>query len=159
MFRRLRRAAKAVDAPNPNPNSRHVPAVSEVRRLVRAHRQHAAVRLAYERIIEDLQRAYSVRFAPGWTHPEILRLGFDGRMTEISDLLSQLYEIYRPIRFGPPMVEVDAESVTEIVENIYGKWPMFRLYLSSSAPSPGSAEPDVGAGEGTATLRDPWRTT
>jgi hypothetical protein len=150
MFRAWRGSKTPSSSGPSGPSTTPEPVVTEVRRLVGNRQYEAATLIAYGRILDDLQRAYSVTFAPGWTLPEILRFGFDERMRELAGPVSRLYEMYRPLRFGAPPRDADTEPLVEIVETIYGKYPMYRLYHRRGpelGPSPADGATPGSGGE------------
>jgi hypothetical protein len=157
VFERLRKPKGAPPpAPRRAPTDRG-PVAAAVTPLVNTRQHSAAIRLAYSRVLEDVQRAYEVTLAPGWTLPEFVARGLDARSEGLGEPLLKLYALYRPVRFGPPGTEGDSETLLELLDQIYGQRALFELYFRGrrpAAPASGlGGEPSEGE-----SLTPPWRT-
>jgi hypothetical protein len=119
------------------------PLITEVRHDLVVGAYDEAVRRAYLGALDDARRAYSLNFPSGWTHPEILAHGFPAATGDLSDSFRRLYDLYRPIRYGPPQSHRTPEPVIELLQEIYGRVPMWQLYRD---PKPRTDGPSDGSG-------------
>lgn len=115
------------------------PLISEVRHDLVVGAYDEAVRRAYRGALDDARRAYNLQFPAGWTHPEILAHGFPASTGDIAVSFRRLYDLYRPIRYGPPQAHHSPEPVIELLQDIYGRVPMWTLYAAEPAPAADSA--------------------
>lgn len=128
-----------------------VPLLSEVRHDLVVGAYDEAVRRAYRGALDDARRAYNLQFPAGWTHPEILAHGFPTSTGDLPRAFRRLYDLYRPIRYGPPQAHRSPEPVIELLQDIYGRVPMWTLYAEPQPPP----EPATGADSGEPYEDDP----
>lgn len=102
-----------------------LPVVARARQLVEEGDYDEAVRGAFVRAVADLETAYALSTPPGWSYPEVFERSFRGMTGELGRLLEELYEFYRPVRYGPPMRPRDPEGFIAALERLYGKWVMW----------------------------------
>ncbi|MCI4336228.1 MAG: hypothetical protein L3K17_03400 [Thermoplasmata archaeon] len=124
------------------------PLIAEVRHDLVVGAYDEAVRRAYLGALDDARRAYSLSFPVGWTHPEILSHGFPASTGDLPDSFRRLYDLYRPIRYGPPQSHRTPEPVIELLQDIYGRVPMWTLYRDPQ-PRADGAGPSAEAPEET----------
>jgi hypothetical protein len=89
-----------------------------------------ALRYAYPLVLEDVEKAYAVKFPPEWTHEEILRTGIPPGAGPVVELLPRLYRLYAPARYsdGAPLPPEAGTEAIEILRSLYSVAPMWRLY-------------------------------
>ena len=107
-----------------------LPLLAETKRRIFAGDTPGALRYAYPLILEDVQRAYGLRFPPEWTHEEILRRGLPPGTGPLAEFLPRLYRLYAPARYSdgaslPPGAGMEA---VELIRSLYSFAPMWRLY-------------------------------
>ncbi|HEV2448945.1 MAG TPA: DUF4129 domain-containing protein [Thermoplasmata archaeon] len=122
-----------------------VPVLTETKRRLGRGETGAAVRYAYPQVVADLERAYGRPFAVGWTHEEILRVGFQPEMEPLREFFEALWRLYEPFRYGDRAPPPDGRQVLELLQSLYAAPPMWRLYLASAAPE--EAAPREGTAE------------
>ncbi len=131
-----------------------VPVLTEAKRRLLRRDAAGALREAYPRLLEDLQRAYGVEFPPGYAHEEILALGFTEPMRPLAEFFDRFYRLYAPVRYGGRTADGAGDEVLELLRSLYSPEPMWRLYLAEGgrrpAPPPaaetGGSAPRDGAG-------------
>ena len=106
-----------------------IPIITETKRRIARGEYEEALRAAYAQVVADVQRAYSARFPPGWTHDELIERGLDGRMGHLPEFLRRLTDLYVPVRYGPGPVRNDSERLSGLLVSIYAQRPMWQLYL------------------------------
>jgi hypothetical protein len=99
----------------------------------------AAVLRAYPAAVRDMQQTFGLQFSPGWTDEELMRRGFPG-LDRIARRLRSVYEVYAPIRFGPPQPGRIQEPVEQMFADLYSDW-----LLHSLVTPDGSGEDPVGS--------------
>jgi hypothetical protein len=131
-----------------------IPVITEVNRLLAKGEYQAAMRVAYPTAASDLARAFRVPFPPGMTHEEFLRNRTTPAMRHLPEFLERLYDLYAPLRYGPPGAREDPEALVAILKSLYAARPMWRLYLqpkdgerpaASPPPAPPTPEPAPGS--------------
>ncbi len=119
-----------------------IPVITEVNRLLAKREYAAAMRVAYPAAASDLARAFRVSFPTGMTHEEFLRTRTTPAMRHLPEFLERLYELYAPLRYGPPGAREDPEALVSILKSLYAARPMWRLFLQpkdgerSAVPTP-----------------------
>lgn len=121
------------------------PLINEVRHDLVVGAYDEAIRRAYRGALDDARRAYNLQFPAGWTHPEILAHGFPTSTGDLAVSFRRLYDLYRPIRYGPPQAHHSPEPVIELLQDIYGRVPMWTLYSEPPPATETSAAADDGA--------------
>lgn len=144
LFRGNRGRGPSSSAPGPSADSPVPPIINEVHHDLVVGAYDEAVRRAYLGALADARRAYNLQFPAGWTHPEILAHGFPASTGDLAVSFRRLYDLYRPIRYGPPRTHRTKEPVVELLQEIYGRVPMWTLYVEAR-PNPEAN----GAAEGT----------
>ncbi|MHB8352574.1 MAG: hypothetical protein ACYDFT_07820 [Thermoplasmata archaeon] len=124
-----------------------VPVLTDAKRRLLRRDVAGALRDAYPKLLEDLQRAYGVEFPPGYSHEEILARGFTEPMRPLTEFFDRLYRLYAPVRFGGRMPDDRGDEVLELLRSLYSPEPMWRLYLSEgrSAVAAAPSERDLPA--------------
>jgi metal-sulfur cluster biosynthetic enzyme len=119
-----------------------IPVITTVKQCLVRGVYGEAVRYGYQAAMYDLQRAYRTVFPPTWTNKDILEKGFHGRKGYLPQLFAQLYELYEPVRFGPPSEwKMHYGDVVGILQSIYADEALWRLYTSQvGSPSYGPAD-------------------
>ena len=80
-----------------------IPVIIEVNRRLERGDYRAAVRLSYPVVASDCAKAFRIPFPPYWTHEEFLRsLETEKVGTLLPEFLGLFYQVYSPIRYGPP---------------------------------------------------------
>lgn len=135
---------RAVPARDPVPTERirgvEVPVLTDAKRRMLQQDVAGALRNAYPKLLEDLQRAYGVEFPPGFSHEEILARGFTEPMRPLTEFFDRFYRLYAPVRFGGRMPDDRGNEVLELLRSLYSPEPMWRLYLSDGRrPEPRAA--------------------
>ncbi|MCI4363066.1 MAG: hypothetical protein L3K13_02000 [Thermoplasmata archaeon] len=111
-----------------------VPPLTEAKRRLGRGEVAQALRDAYPKVVEDLQRAYARPFAVGWTHEEIVRDGFTEEMRPQLDFFEALWRLYEPFRYGSSAPPPDGRAVLELLQSLYAAPPMWRLYIEPARP-------------------------
>lgn len=106
-----------------------IPIITETKRLLARGEYDGALRGAYARVLEDVQRAFSVPFPPGWTTGDILGRGAGPEMGHLPEFLERLTSLYTPLRFGASAPRRDPDELLALLQSIYASRPMWRLYL------------------------------
>jgi metal-sulfur cluster biosynthetic enzyme len=110
-----------------------IPVITTVKQCLVRGVYGEAVRYGYQAAMYDLQRAYRTVFPPTWTNKDILEKGFRGRKGYLPQLFAQLYELYEPVRFGPPSEwKMHYGDVVGILQSIYADEALWRLYTQST---------------------------
>lgn len=105
-----------------------LPLIREVRRWAYAGSYRQAVLLAYPTALRDADRGLRLPSAPGLTHPECLQRIEQAGEGRLAGSLTKLYELYRPVRYGPPSWETtsaNVDDVVDILQDIYGHAAMW----------------------------------
>ncbi|HEV2520350.1 MAG TPA: hypothetical protein VGX00_07015 [Thermoplasmata archaeon] len=122
-----------------------IPVITEVNRRLAKKDYASAIRIAYPRASLDLARAFHVGFPPGMTHEEFLRTRMTPEMGHLPEFFQRFYELYAPLRYGPPGAWEDPAALVSILKSIYAPRPMWQLYLQPKDPET-VAEPAAPAG-------------
>lgn len=152
LFRGNRARGAASTVAGPAGDVTTPPIITEVRHDLVVGAYDEAVRRAYLGALADAKRAYNLQFPAGWTHPEILAHGFPASSGDLAVSFRRLYDLYRPIRYGPPRTHRTKEPVVELLQDIYGRVPMWSLYVE--APRSAAADGQAGADEYEETYED-----
>jgi hypothetical protein len=117
-----------------------LPLIREVQRWSAEGSYREAVSLAYTTAVREAELALRLTPAPGLTHPERLQQILDAGHVELARSLYRLYEIYRPIRYGPPAwgtTTAAVEDVIDLLQDVYGQGPMWHQVMGPArSPSP-----------------------
>ncbi|MCI4319379.1 MAG: hypothetical protein L3J87_00550 [Thermoplasmata archaeon] len=105
-----------------------VPVLTETKRRWLAGDRNGAILYAYEAVLDDLQRAYGVRYPPDWTHDDILAHGVTPEMEPLVPFLKGLHDLYLPIRYGGAVPE-SGPSPDRLVQSVYAQRAMWGLYV------------------------------
>ena len=111
-----------------------IPVITEVNRRIAKGDYDGAIRFAYPKAAEDLARAFRVAFPPGMTHEEFLRTQTTSAMGHLPEFFLRFYELYAPLRYGPPGAWQDPAALVTILKSIYAPRPMWQLYLQPKDP-------------------------
>ena len=86
-----------------------------------AGRYVEAVTLAFTTTLDEALKAYELTPTEGHTYLEAIRLLEENGSPEVAGLLRRLYDLYRPLRYGPPVrVEIGerGSEVRELVKEL-----------------------------------------
>ncbi|HEV2166683.1 MAG TPA: hypothetical protein VGS23_06910 [Thermoplasmata archaeon] len=111
-----------------------IPVISEVNRRLAKGDYEGAIRIAYPKAARDLARAFRVPFPAGMTHEEFLRTQTTEAMGHLPEFFQRFYELYAPLRYGPPGAWQDPAALVTILKSIYAPRPMWQLYLQPKDP-------------------------
>jgi hypothetical protein len=143
-----------------------IPVIIEVNRRLGRGDYIGAVRMSYPQVAGDLAKAFNTPFPRYWTHEEFLRSLDDKTMGHLPEFLRLFYQVYAPIRYGPPGTPIRYGLMThgpeagrilaptevpkvlaELLKSIYAQPPMWRLYVSlKQPPEDGGDAPPAPAG-------------
>jgi hypothetical protein len=109
------------------------PLVMEVDRLLASGQNREAVLVAYLTAEEHLRQVFRINLPHQWTHREFLRRYLRADMGPAGVLLTRLYRLFEPVRFGPA-APVTVDGLSDLVRALYRE-PALRnthLYLYST---------------------------
>ncbi|MCI4369316.1 MAG: hypothetical protein L3K09_07135 [Thermoplasmata archaeon] len=130
-----------------------IPIITETKRRLARGEYEEALRAAYLKSIEDVQRAYDLKIPPGRTHGEILAMEFPESIGHLPEFLRRLYALYQPVRYGRPPWPREEKLVSSLLQSIYSPRPMWQLYVEPKhgpSPVPPVPDPPVPDGKGPA---------
>ena len=111
-----------------------VPVLTETKRLWASGKRTESVRFAYLNSLQDLQRAFGVRFPPNWTHEEIQVHGMTPAMGGLPEFFLHLYHLYEPVRYGGS--KTPEGNPADLLQSIYGYPEMWQLYAQGMIARP-----------------------
>jgi hypothetical protein len=114
-----------------------IPVITEVKRRFAKGDYAAALLEAYPKAANDLSRGFRIPFPAGMTHEEFLRTKVTPEMGHLPEFFRRFYDLYAPLRYGPPGKFETPKELPGILESIYAHKAMWRLYLQpkdESAP-------------------------
>lgn len=124
-----------------------IPIISEVQRRLARDEYEGALAAAYRQVLLDLPRAYGLTFPPGWTQYEVLDRGLaDPKLGHLPEFIRRLTDLYVPTRFGPPPWPRDGDELVALLRGIYGRRPMWALYLQNRTDGPATPSPAAAVG-------------
>lgn len=94
--------------------------VAEVDRRMGIGDYAGAVGTAFLGVVADLERAYGLRIPPSWTDRDVVVHGLRTDMGQLPDLVLRLYELYEPVRYGPPRDWPHGDPAA-LLREIYGQ--------------------------------------
>jgi hypothetical protein len=111
-----------------------IPVITEVNRRLAKGDYSGAIRFAYPKASEDLARAFRIPFPAGMTHEEFLRTRTTTEMGHLPEFFERFYDLYSPLRYGPPGAREDPAQLVSLLKSIYAPRPMWQLYLQPKNP-------------------------
>lgn len=115
------------------PGASEPPLVARVEALVAQGNPVEAALLAYRTAEDDVRRAFGMNLPQQWTHREFLRRHMRADMGYVAVLLSQLYVIYEPVRYGGQR-DVPVTHLVNVVRSLYQE-PVLRNALTAFTPT------------------------
>ncbi len=111
-----------------------VPVLTEVKRYIARGENALAIRYGYTTAIQDVTRAYGLKFPRELTNIEFLQwaMGPGTPLASQFDLFERAYRFYEPVRFGEGVPK--SMDFLSTLTSIYASPPMFRLYASTAYP-------------------------
>jgi hypothetical protein len=116
--------------PPPDPRTAWLTLIDQVKVRLNAGDYPGGVQRAYLGALDDLQRTYGIVVPPGRTNAEILEANLSGRPAQAVEVLRRLYDVYRPLRYGPPGRKYEREPIVELLRDLYGNFALWELEKS-----------------------------
>jgi len=147
-----RGSASAEGSPRPpkDPRAAWLALIAQVKEHLDVGDYPGGVRRAYLGALEDLQRTYGITVPPGRTNEEIIGTQITGRSAQAGDILRRLYDVYRPLRYGPPTRSYDKEPILELLRDLYGNFALWELERQLSSGEGDTLPTTLGGPEGEA---------
>jgi len=117
-----------------------IPLLTAIQLDLQAGHYDEAVCRAYQTALRDVIDACHLDFPLGWTNEEILDRGFSEH-EKVRAKLRRMYDVYAPIRFGPPDPGRIQHPIEDLVVYLYADWDLYLRSRNDRGSSPTAAAP------------------